>query len=143
MFGTLAAALVVALVVGFRNSSTLRSVFGQEKARAQSGAPVVAPRPPLASVPERPVVVPPAQSAVSPTSAEPSKRVLRLEELPIDRETSRETSKTKAEAEPKARVRKPVKWRKRAPAAIPSAAPTASHSEPAPAPAAETITLDP
>jgi hypothetical protein len=142
VFGTLAAALVVALVVGFRNSSTLRSVFGQEKARAQSGAPVVAPRPPLASVPERPVA-PPVQSAVSPTSAEPSKRVLRLEELPIDRETSHETSKTKAEAEPKARVRKPVKWRKRAPAAIPSAAPTASHSEPAPAPAAETITLDP
>jgi serine/threonine-protein kinase len=139
VFGTLGAALVVALVVGFRDSPALRKVLGREGPRAQTSAPLAAPRPALTAPPEQRVVPVPAAStlAASSESAESSKRVLRLDDLPLVPETP------KAEAEAKPRVRKPVKWRKRTTAPAPSAAPVATHAEPAPTPEAETIQLDP
>jgi hypothetical protein len=140
VLGTLGATLIVALLVGFRDSPALRKAFGREGAHAQTNAAPVAPRPAPTSAPEQrlvPVPAPPTLAASS-ASAESSKRVLRLDDLPLVPEAP------KAEAEAKPRVRKPpVKWRKRATSPAPSAAPVATHTEPAPSPEAEVIKLDP
>jgi hypothetical protein len=128
--------LAVALTLQFQPNArrAVRALFEQDEAKAQSGAPPLAKPPAPVSTARTPAVSSPAPLAAP--DAKSSERVLRLDELPLQRASA------PSEPEAKAHPRKPVKKLRRRPVAA-APAPPATQAEPAPAPAVEPpITLD-